>query len=134
MKSLAEYMLESLSLRPMNWNQVIPMGRLEWKFKSKDYKIDENIKCDDWNAGFTKNNACLVFWSPKCTWMPYVYLSEVKAGKTNWALVSYDDKTIDVIAKVLTDFDEYRMESATVPELDSIVVPKDVEHMLKDLK
>lgn len=134
MKSLLEYVMEAG--KPMAWNDIIPMGRLEWKFKSKDYDLDETIKCDDWNAGFgnTDNDQVLVFWSPKSTWMLYVFLNEVRKNKTNWALVSFDCKPTEVASKVLANFANYCANSATIPELDSISVPKEVEKMLADIK
>lgn len=134
MKPLFEYMMEAM--KPANWNDIIPMGRLDWKFKSKDYGVDENIKCDDWNAGFggTDDDQILLFWSPKSSWMIYVYLNEVRKNHTNWALVSLECKPAEVPSKVLFNFTNYCMEAATVPELDTISVPKEVEKMIADLK
>lgn len=128
MKTLLEYMMEAA--KPAQG--IIPMGKLEWKFKSRDYDIDEQIKCDGWNAGFS--DEVLVFWSQKSDWMLYVYLDEVRKNRTNWALVSLNCKDSEVPSKVLANFAGYCAESATVPELDSISVPKEVEKMLDDVK
>lgn len=135
MKSLLEYVMEAN--KPMNWNDIIPMGRLEWNFKCKELDFDENIKCADWNACFCDSGdygEVLIFWSPKSTWMPYVFLEEVRKGKTNWALVSLECKPVEVQSKVLANFRSYCMEAATIPELDSISVPKEVEKMINEIK
>lgn len=135
MKSLLEYVMEAG--KPMAWNDIIPMGRLEWKFKSKESNMDEHIKCDDWNAGFCNSGDygdVLIFWSPKSIWMPYVFIDEVRKGKTNWALVSMECKPVEVPSKVLSNFRNYCLDAATIPELDSISVPKEAEKMLADIK
>lgn len=136
MKSLLEYLVNEAN-KPMNWNDIIPMGRLEWKFKCKELDFDENIKCADWNAGFCDSGdygEVLIFWSPKSTWIPYVFLEEVRRGKTNWALVSLECKPAEVPSKILANFRGYCLEAATIPELDSISVPKEVEKMIADIK
>lgn len=140
MKSLVEYLNEALN-ESVKWegksgnSKYAPIkGNLKWKFSSKDYGVEEDVNCGDWYVG--TNDECIVFWSPKSSWMLYVYFSEVKANKPNWALVSMDSSLTDpaaVLAKALEKWDDYRAEGATVPELDSIDVPTEVQKIVKSL-
>lgn len=142
MKSLVEFINETLNLNEsIKWegnsgkSKFAPIkGKLTWSFTSNEYGVNDNINCDGWYVGV--NEDCIVFWSPKSAWMYYVYISEVKANHTNWALASMDTSLTDptaVLTKVLEKWDDYRAESATVPELDSIVVPAVVQKIIKSI-
>lgn len=110
---------------------------LEWSFKCRELGFDENIRCSDWNACFLDSGdygEVLIFWSPKSTWMPYVFLEDVCKGKPNWALVSLECEPAEVQSTVLADFGGYCMDVATIPELDSISVPNEVEKLIYDIQ
>lgn len=134
MKSLQKHLMEAIKYTP---GKIIPLkGRLEWKFKSKDYGVDEHANCDGWNAGFCKSNGdcILIFWSPNTTWMPYVYVDEALKNKINWALVSRECEANEVSSIVLANFDGYCADAATVPELDTVEVPKEAQKLVDNLK
>lgn len=140
MKSLYDYLNEALN-ESVKWegksgkSKFAPIkGNLKWKFSAKDYGVDEEASCGDWFVGM--NEECVIFWSPKSAWMPYFYISEAKANKLNWALVGMDSSLTDpaaVLAKALEKWDDFRAEQATVPELDSIDVPSEVQKIMKSV-
>lgn len=137
MKSLTEYINEALNQSFLDWKNVGKSkfskisGKLRWTLKSKEYGVDEDINCDDWYVG--TNNEQIIFWSPKSTWMPYVFVSEIDSNKLNWALVGMDQSLTDpsaVCSKILDKFLDYAGEVATVPEMDKISVPNEAERII----
>lgn len=137
MKSIQSYLIESKSL-PTN---TIPLGKLEWHLLSKDYDMDEVIKCDGWNASLVKfygetnydGEQILVFWSPKSDWMIYSFVEVLRKNKKDWGLVSLDVRESD-IPKVLANFHNHCLEHATIPNVDYISIPKAAEKVINDIK
>ena len=99
-------------------------GKLDWVFKSNEYGINEKVSCKGWSKIF--NDEVIAFWSPESDWIPYLYISGLNRGETNWALVSNDASITspETFLKVALDrWDDYLAEGATVPELEKIDVP-----------
>ena len=144
MKSLAEYMLESLSLKGKSQKATYYKidGRLWWDFHSEESGIkSDEVEVAGWFGGVINDDKgepeIVAFWSDKSPWIFYVYISEVKSGKTNWAAVSSDDNSIknpqQFATIVLDNFEKYCQEHATVPEFDSITVPGPIKKFLNEV-
>ena len=114
MKSLQEFITESLKAKFTKIN-----GNVKLAIKSKDYDIDYNIECDNWYAGW--NDSIVAFWSPKAEWVIYFYISE----PDTIALMSMDQSIEDPASfckQAIDDYDNYAIDCATIPEVDSISV------------
>lgn len=129
MKPLTEFINESLI-----WNgwksasktskYIAIKGNCRWMFQSNDTNLKIHFDCDGWYVG--TNGTIIIFWSPKCDWMVYAYISELRERKFVWSLVGMDKSLTDpsaVCTKILDHFDRYCADNATVPELDKIDTP-----------
>ena len=141
--------LKKESLKNIELNSI--PGKLKWTFTlMKDdarslEKDDISISCNDWYYSCVDD--IIVFWSPKFEWIPYIFIDEVRKNKTNWALVGNDGKidnennhfvlniSVDDFKKnVLSDFQEYCTNNATIPELKHADIPQVVEDIIKEFK